>query len=383
MRMNLSLNKKQSRLVQMVRELAELEIKPYPLLDHLSSDQDFDWHLVKKLGEFNLICPTVPAEYGGLGLNMFTTALIIEEIAVACPSLAAIVDANIHAVQPTLLAGSRQQKETVLPKLTGINACLCSFALTESTGGSDLNSMTTLAKKTANGFIVNGRKDFILNAPQAEFITLFAISDRLQKKSSIRCFIISRHTAGVKIGNIRNIAALDYARIAEIVFDNALINPDMLLKGEEPYSGYLILNQTFDIGRVLVAATSVGIARAAYELAYKYADQRIQFNQKIKNHQAVSHALAEMATKIEMARLITWKACWLIDKGDDYTVASAMAKLAASTIAQEVVTEAADILGARAFEKGSPMERLLRDVRILSTIEGTNNIQRNIIASLL
>ncbi|NPV93013.1 MAG: hypothetical protein HPY50_19775 [Firmicutes bacterium] len=381
--MDLSLSKQQAELVQTVRGLAETEIKPYIQGRDFPNKDGFDWHLVNKLSELNLVCPTIPVEYGGLGLDIFTTCLVVEELAAACSGLTAVVDANVHAVQPILLAGSERQKQRVLPKLAGSNASLSAFALTESSGGSDINSMTTFAEKTAQGYVVNGRKDYILNAPQAEFISLFAFSDRIQKKSSMRCFIIPRDTPGVSTGNVRDMAALDYAEIAEVVFDNAAVDQSMVIKSDEPYSGYLLLSQTFDIGRVLVGATSVGISRAAYELAYGHADGRIQFDRKIKNHQAVSHTLAEMATRIEMARLITWKACWLIDKGDDFTVASAMAKLAASTIAQEVTAEAADILGARAYEKGSPMERLLRDARILSTIEGTNYIQRNIIASLL
>lgn len=381
--MDFSLSKKQHKLLKSVRELAEQEIKPYARGRDFSLDPEFDWHLVRKLADHNLVCPTIPEEYGGMGLDTFTTALLMEEIAAACPGLAAIVDANLHAVGPIMIAGSQSQKEQWLPRLTGANACLAAFALTEPSGGSDLNSMISLAQKTRRGFVINGRKDYILNAPQAELICLFAMTDRLQKKSSMRCFIVPRETPGVKIERLCQMAALDYARMAEIVFDKAEVDSGSVLKADESYSGYLLFNETFDTGRVLVGATSVGIARAAYELAAEHAAQRIQFGRTINKHQAISHSLVDMASKIEMARLMTWKACWLIDKGYDYTIASAMAKLTASTIAQEVTATAADILGARAVEKGSFMEQLLRDARVLSTLEGTNNIQRNIIASLL
>lgn len=381
--MDFSLNKMQHEMIHLVRDLAEQEIKPYAHSNDFSQNDDFDWHLVRKLSEHNLICPTIPKEYGGLGLDTFTTALIIEEIAAACPGLAAVVDANLHSVGPILLAGNKTQKERFLPPLTGTKACLASFALTEPSGGSDLNSMTTLALKSSSGFVINGRKDYILNAPQAEIICLFAMTDKLQKKSSMRCFIVPRDTPGLKIERLRKMAALDYARMAEIVFDNAEIDSSLVVKEGESYSGYLLLNQTFDIGRVLVGATSVGLARAAYELASEFARQRFQYGRTINKHQAVSYALVEMATKIEMVRLMTWKACWLIDKGGDYTVASAMAKLSASIVAQEVTGMAADIMGAKAIEKGTYMEELSRDARVLSTIEGTNNMQRNIIASLL
>lgn len=381
--MDFSLNTKQTELIHTVRDLAENEIKPYARAHDFSQDESFDWYLVRKLGEHNLVCPTLPQEYGGLELDIFTTALIVEEIAAACPGLAAIIDANVHAVGPLLLAGSSQQKDRFFPLLTGTQSGLAAFALTEPSGGSDLDSMTTFAEKMKEGFVVNGKKDYILNAPEAELICLFAATDRMQKKSSMRCLMVPRHTPGVKISGPHRMAALDYAQTAEIVFENVELEPGLVIKEGEPYSGYLLLNQTFDIGRVLVGATAVGIARAAYELAHEHAETRFQFGKKIKQHQAVGHALVEMATKIEMARLMTYKACWLIDNKDDYTMASTMAKLSASIVAQEVTGIAADILGARAFEKRSFMEELLRDARIMSIIEGANNIQRNIMASML
>lgn len=178
-------------------------------------------------------------------------------------------------------------------------------------------------------------------------------------------------------------AALDYAQIAKVVFDAAYLDNHSIIKENELYSGYLLLSQTFDIGRAMVAATSVGIARAAYELALDHAKSRIQFGRFLIRHQAVAHDLVEMATKIKMARLMTWHACWLIDQGEDYTIASAMSKYSASKIAQEVTAMAADILAAAAYEKGSYIEKLTSVARVLSTIEGANHIQKNVIASLL
>lgn len=381
--MDLSINQAQTHLVETLRELCQQKIKPYYLAHEYSNVEEFDWHMVRLLGELNLICPNIPEEYGGLGLDMFTISLLMEELSAVCPALSAIVQTNIHAVQPLLLAGTEQQKEAVLPKLTGPQACLCSFAVTEPTGGSDINSMTSLAEKTADGFILNGQKDYILNAPEAEYMTVFAFTDPLHKRSSLRCFIVPRNTEGLSIGRIKNLVTLDYARTAEVVFENVHIDPQMALKGQEPFSGYLLLTQALDIGRALTGATSVGIARAAYQLAYDFASRRTQYDKTILNHQAIAHSLVNMAAKIEMARLMTWKACWLIDKGDDFTVASAMAKLSASTIALQVTSRAAEILGARALLKGSEMDRLFNNARMLATIEGTNHIQRNIISSLL
>lgn len=380
--MDFDLTEEQEKLIQQVRELCQSEIHPYFTSRNIG-EIDFDLWPVRLLGELNLVCPTIPKEYGGLGLDIFTTALVIEEIAACWPGLAAVIVTNLHAIQPLLLAGSNEQKERFLPLLTGKNAGLAAFALTETTGGSDINSLQTHVQKTAQGFIVNGSKDYVLNAPQASFITLFATIDPHKKKSSLRCFIIPRDTFGVKIEKYYDIAALDYAKLAKLVFADAVLDNDAVIKEDELYSGYLLLSQTFDIGRVLVGATSVGIARAAYEIAKDFANERFQFGRPLKKHQAVAHDLVDMATKIQMARLMTWHACWLIDQGEDYTIASAMAKYSASQIAQEVTLKACNILAARAYEKGSFLEQLSRDARVLSTIEGTNHIQKNIIASLL
>lgn len=381
--MDLSLSKQQNELVYLVRQLVQQEIRPLCLPVNPSENQKFDWSVVKVLSKHNLVCPTIPEEYGGLGLDYFTTALIIEEIAAGYPGLAAVIDATLHAVEPILLAGTKKQKEEFLPLLTGSDAGLASFALTESTGGSDFNLINTFAKKSENGFILNGSKDYVINAPVASFISLIAITNHTHKKPSMRLILVPANTPGFKIGKEYYASGMNFAQISETIFDNALIPADLAIKADEAGSGYLLLTQTFDLGRALVGATSVGIARAAYETALGFAENRYQLGSNIKKHQAVSFSLVDMATKIEMARLLTWKACWLIDNGGDYTAASAMAKVAASTIAQEVTCAAADILGARGYEKGSFIEQLVRDARVLSTIEGTNNIQRIVIASLL
>lgn len=381
--MDLSLNQKQLDLIRLVQELAKEEILPYSLTMSYAADTPFDWHLIKRLGEHNLVCPTIPEEYGGLGLDHFTTALVLEEIAAACPGLAAVVDTNVHAVEPLLLAGSPQQKEKFLPALTGKNAGLAAFALTEPSGGSDVSGMNTSANKNTGGYIINGKKDYVLNASVASYTMLFAFTDYNDKRNSMRAFIIPEGSPGCKVGPIHFLAALNYAQTSSISFEDVNLSNDLIIKEQEICSGYLLMGQTLDLGRALVGATSVGIARAAYDLAREFADNRLQKGISIRNHQVIAHSLADMATKIELARLMTWKACWLIDQGGDYTVPSAMAKVTASTFAQEVTCMASEIMAARAFEKGSFIEQLVRDARVLSTIEGTNNVQKNLIASLL
>jgi len=381
--MDLSLNQKQLELIGFIQEWVKEEILPYAMNMTYTADAPFDWHLVRKLGERNLVCPTIPEEYGGLGLDHLTTALVMEEIAAACPGLAAVVDANVHAAEPLILAGSPEQKERFLPVLTGREAGLAAFALTEPSGGSDINGMNTYAFKSPNGYIINGQKDYVLNAPEATFIMLFAFTDYTDKHNSMRAFIIPQGTSGCKVGPRHFLSAINYAQTAAISFKDVTIPNAYIIKEQEICSGYLLMGQTLDLGRALVGATSVGIARAAYELAREFAENRLQNGRSIKNHQVIAHSLADMAIKIEMARLMTWKACWLIDQSGDFTVPSAMAKVAASTLAQEVTHLASEIMAARGFEKDSPIDQLVRDARVLSIIEGTNHVQKNIIASLL
>ena len=379
--MDFSLNSYQNDLVLMSREVAR-EIRSIALKPDFSVEQ-FQDKVVKLLAQNNLLCPTIPKEYGGMGLDRFTTALVIEEIAAGLPSAAAVVDATIHAAEPILLAGSRQQQERYFPMLTGEQAGWASFALTEAAGGSDLSLIKTNAAKSGDGFLLNGRKDWVINAARAKFTAVIAAIDNSKKKSALRVFIVPQSTPGVKLGVKRETTGLDFVYIGETIFDQAYLDKSNVIKSDEAGSGYLLLTQTFDLGRAMVGATSVGIARAAYETALEYAENRMQFGTSIRNHQAVAFALADMATKIEMARLITWKACWLMDQFGDYSVVSAMAKVAASTIAQEVTALAADIFGAKGCEKGSFIEQLVRDARVLTTIEGTNNMQKLVISSQL
>lgn len=380
---SLELTREQKKLVEKTRTLAQEKIKPLALELDQKGDSVFDWSLARILAQHNLLCPTIPREYGGLGLGHLSTALVIEEIAAACAGAAAVVDANLHAASPIILGGTPEQKMQFLPLLTGTEPALASFALTEPQAGSDIDSLQSLAVEKGGEYYLNGVKDYVLNASVASFYSVFAATDPRQKRASLRAFIIPASVPGLAIGPVRNKVGIRYANTAQIVMDNVRVPKSSVVSGDKAGSGYLLLAQTFDRGRALVGATAVGVARAAYEMALEYSRERYQFGKPIMSHQAVGFTLAEMATKIELARLMTWKACWLIDQDQDYTSASAMAKLVGSRVAQEVTTLAADILASRGYMAGSMADKLVRDARVLSTIEGTNNIQKAIIASLL
>ncbi|MFZ5642037.1 MAG: acyl-CoA dehydrogenase family protein [Bacillota bacterium] len=376
-----NINSNQRELVEEVRALAQGYIAPVAARLDEKGDSTFDFGPVKKLAEKKLLTPTVPLEYGGRGLDYFSTALILEELGWACAGVATVVAANIHAASPIILAGTGSQKEIFLSALAEPRPNLAAFALTEPESGSDISAVATRAEKTNGGWEISGVKDFVINGGVAHFTTLFAATDLKNKKAGMMAFIIPSSNPGLKVGEVRGKMGVRYARTAELVLDKVFV-PGELAIG--PKGGaYLLLMQTFDRGRALSGAVGVGIARAAYEFALQFSRERQRFGRPIFSQQAISFALAELAIKIESARLMVWKACWLIDNDLDYTLASSMAKIAGSEVAQEAAAAAMDICGGRGYLRQFPVERYLRDARVLSLIEGTNHIQKAIIASLL
>ena len=376
-----NISSRQKDLVEEVRALALNSIAPVAGRLDEEGDSAFDFGPAKTLAENNLLTPTIPGEYGGRGLDYFSTALLLEELGAVCAGVATVVAANIHAASPIILAGTGRQKETFLSALAAAKPNLAAFALTEPQSGSDISAITTLAQKTNGHWEISGVKDFVINGGVAHFTTLFAATDMENKKAGMLAFIIPEGTPGLKVGAVRRKMGIRYARTVELVLEKALVSTDLAI-GPRGWA-YLLLMQTFDRGRALSGAVGVGIARAAYEYALQFSKERQRFGRSVFSQQSISFTLAELAIKIESARLLVWKACWLIDNDLDYTLASSMAKIAGSQAAQEAAAAAMDICGGRGFLKDYPVEKYLRDSRVLSLIEGTNHIQKAIIASLL
>lgn len=371
----------QKDLVEEIRSLAREKIAPLAGELDGKGDLEFDFGPAETLAQNNLLTPTVPVEYGGRGLDYFSTALMLEELGAACAGVATVVAANIHAASPIILAGTGRQKDAFLSSLASRSPNLAAFALTESGSGSDIAAIASLARKINGHWEINGIKDYVINGGVARFTTLFAATDPQNVKAGMMAFIIPEDTPGLRVGSVRRKMGIRYARTAELILEKALVGGDMAIG---PKGGaYLLLMQTFDRGRALSGAVGVGIARAAYEFALRFSKERQRFGRQVFDQQAISFSLADLAVKIESARLLVWKACWLIDNDLDYTLASSMAKIAGSQVAQEAAAAAMDICGGRGFLKDFPVERYLRDARVLSVIEGTNHIQKAIIASLL
>jgi len=305
--------------------------------------------------------------------------LLLEELAATCAGVAAVVTANIHAVSPIILAGTKQQKKIFLSPLSSTKPHLAALALTEPKVGSDIASISTLAVKKEGGWSISGSKDFVINGGVASFTTLFATIDPEKRRSGIMSFILPANLSGIKKGTVRRKLGIRYAHTAQLILDQVAV-PDEMVIGKRG-SAYLLLMETFDRGRALAGAVSVGLARAAYEYALNYSKKRRQFGKPLFAQQSIAFNLADLLVKIEAARLLVWKACWLIDQEMDYTMPSSMAKVAGSFIAQEATAAAMDICGGRGYLKGCPVEKYLRDARVMSLIEGTNNIQKAVIAS--
>lgn len=375
------INDEQRKLVERVKQIGEEKIAPLVRKLDDEGDSQFNFAPAEVLAKHNLLTPTVPEKYGGRGLDYFSTALVLEELGAVCSGVATVVTANIHAACPIILAGTAEQKESFLTPLATSKPYLASFALTESEAGSDISAIKTLARKKNGVWNITGEKDFIINGGVAHFTTLFATTDLQNSKAGMVAFILPNHLPGLKVGAVRNKMGIRYVRTTQLILEDAPV-ADHLVIGPKG-SAYLLLMQTFDRGRALAGAVGVGIARTAFEYALHFSKNRQQFGRSVFSRQAISFALAELAVKIESARLLVWKACWLIDNDGDYTMASSMAKIAGSQVAQEAASVAMDVCGGRGFLKDYPVEKYLRDARVLSLIEGTNHVQKAVIASLL
>ena len=371
------MSEEQRGYIHSVRQLAQQEIAPLALQMDEDSE-NFNWHYINILARENLIAPIIPVEFGGRGLDYLTIAMIVEEIAAACAGLAAAAVGTMHAVLPLLIGGTAEQKQEFLPGLTSQKPALASFALTEPQGGSDIESNHTIATYMGDRIILNGLKDYVINGAVAQFVTVCAKSNTTGKRA-FQFFIVPANK--IKVNMIRNTMGIRYVNTAQLAMENVALENRYALGQRD--SGYLLLTHTLDIGRTLIAAIEVVIARAAFQLVLDYSREREQFGRPIFSNQGISFPLASMATSIEAARLMVWRACDLIDKEEDFTQASSMAKMYASEVAQNVTTGAIDIIGAAAYDTGHIANVYFRDAKVCGIVGGTNNIQKMIISSLL
>lgn len=374
--MDFTLDAKQQELVNLAKEIAQKEIAPRAL--DIDKSGVMDPELLKTLKQSGMTQLAVPKEYGGAGLDLLTGAMISEELAKGCAGTATVCAANSLASFPILFAGSDEQKKEYFDCLN--NGGIACFALTEPGAGSDAGAVSCKAKKVDGGYVLNGTKCFITNAPICDKITLFANTRESGGIRGLTVFTVDRNMPGVSIGKEEDKMGIRASATSEIIFDDCFV-PTSARIGREGM-GFRIAMQTLETSRPVVGAISVGIAQAALENAIHYAHQRKQFGQKIASFEMVQEMIANMVTKTEAARALVYKACWLKMQGDKRaSMFSAMSKCFASDTAMEVTTTAVQVMGGNGYSRENPNEKYMRDAKIMQIYEGTNQVQRLVIAN--
>ena len=336
--------------------------------------------IAEKAKAAGLLNVTIPKEYGGMGYGAMQSAIIAEELGAACAGISITILVNGLALTPILLEGSEEQKEKFLrPVAEG--AELAAFCLTERQAGSDAGSIKTTALPDGDDLVINGQKCFITSGGLAKVMTVFALTDPNRGARGVSAIIVPADAPGIKVTKVEDKMGQRASNTVELTFENVRV-PNANLLGN-PGRGFPIALRTLDFGRSGVAALSVGVARAALEHATEYGKTRQQFGAPIITNQGVAFLLADMAMKVEAARLLTWQAAWNADRGEKATAKSAMAKCFASDTAMEVATNAVQVFGGYGYMKDYPVEKLMRDAKLLQIYEGTNQIQRMVIARQL
>jgi acyl-CoA dehydrogenase len=369
-----TLTEEQENMREMAHEFAEKEIRPVAW----EYDRDATWpqEIIDKAWGLGLMNSHLPAEYGGAGASYLEGCLIGEELARGCAAIATTLGANELAATPVLLGGSEEIKKRYLGMLTE-EAKLASFCLTEPDAGSDVSGMRTSAVKRGDTYVINGSKCFITNGGYADWFTVYAKTDREAGHRGISAFVVPKDET-VTVDKHEDKMGLRASNTAAITFNDTEIPAGNLL-GEENH-GFKLAMMTLDRTRPGVAAMATGIARAAFEFAAEYSKERVQFGVPIAMHQAVAFMIADMATKVEAARLLVWKSAALLDSGARNTLGSSHAKRFAADSAMEVTVDAVQVYGGYGFIKEYPVEKLMRDAKIMQLYEGTSQIQRLVIA---
>lgn len=377
--MDFALNEEHLELQEMVREFVEKEITPYAAeMDEQNHMRD---GLIDKANEMGLLNVIVPEELDGPGLDSISVATIYEELGKGCAGVATSLAANSLATVPVLLAGTDEQKKMYCDILN--NGGLAAFALTEPGAGSDAGGVSTRAvhNKEEGTYTLNGTKMFITNGGLAEIFLVFANTRKTGGIRGLTAFIVPKDTPGFSVGKKENKMGIRPSNTTELVLQDVVI-PESYRVGREG-EGFRIAMNTLDSARPFVGAVSVGIAQAALDCAVKYAKERRQFGQPIASFQMVQGMLADMAMKVETARLMVQKACWMRDQGMEFSKEAAMAKCYAADTAMQVTTDAVQVMGGYGYTKEYPVEKMMRDAKIMQIYEGTNQIQRLVIANKL
>ncbi len=377
--MDFELTEEQQLIRQTARDFAKRDVAPKAA--EIDENHRYPEELVAQMGDLGFMGVAVPEEYGGAGMDNFSYVLAMEEISAACASTGVIMSVNNSLVcDPIMKFGNEAQKEEYLVPLASGEKLGC-FALSEPDAGSDAAAQKTIARRDGDGYIIEGVKNFITNGPQADTMVLITMTAPEKRHKGITAFIIPMDLPGVRCGPAEAKLGIAGSGTCQIFLEECKV-PVSLRLGEEG-DGFKVAMGTLDGGRIGIASQALGIGRAALDAAVEYAKERKTFGKPIGHHQAIQFMLADMATKVDAARLITWQAALLKDAGARHSKESAMAKLIAAEMATAVTKDAIQVFGGYGYMKEYPVERFYRDAKITEIYEGTSEIQRLVIAGAL
>lgn len=366
---------------KMIRDLARkvAEEKMLPVRAELDEKEEFPWEIVKISAEAGLMGVSMPEEYGGFGGGILEYCLVAEELSRVCLGIATSVVASGLGAMPILLFGNPEQRKKYLPDIAK-GKRLGAFGLTEADAGSDAGAIRTTAARATDGYVLNGTKQWITNGGEAEIYSIIAMTDRSKGPRGASALIVEKGTPGFNFGKKEKKMGIRASATRELVFQDCFVPKENLI-GKEGM-GFIVTMRTFDRTRPGVGAQGVGLAQGALDEAVRYAREREQFEKKIISFQAVQHILADMATLVEAARALVYSVARYIDQSEntkEISKVSGMAKVFASDVAMKVTTDAVQILGGYGYMRDYPVEKMMRDAKILQIYEGTNQIQRNVI----
>lgn len=367
--------------LEMMRDLARqiATEKVAPKAAELDEKEEFPWELMEILKQSDFMGIYLPEEYGGLGGGGLELCVVVEELSKACAGVAVSYAANALGTYPILLFGTEEQKQKYLPSIAS-GEKMVAFALTESEAGSDAGNVKTTAVRDGDHYILNGRKQWITNGGDAEIYTVIASTKPGKGARGLSAFIVEKGTPGFDFGKKEKKLGIRCSSTRELIFEDCRIPAENIL-GKEGM-GFRVAMKTLDKARPGVAAQAVGIAQGALDLAVEFAMERVQFGHAVTTFQAVQHKIAECATRIEAARALTYSVAKMVDSGEEnISKESAMCKLFASDTAMYVAVEALQIYGGNGYMRDYPIEKFFRDAKITQIYEGTNEIQKNVIAN--
>ena len=374
--MDYLLTDEQKMIKELARKIAEEKVRPVAAKH--DETEEYPWDIMKILAQSDLFSIFVPTEYGGTGAGVLELCLVTEELSRACGGIAVCYAASALGTFPIILFGNEEQKKKYLPDLASGNK-IAGFGITEPEAGSDASAIKTTAKKEGNHYILNGLKHFITNGGDAQTYVIIAMTDKSKGARGASAFIVEKGTPGFTFGKKEEKLGIRASSTRELIFTDCKVPKENLLAKEG--MGFIVTMKTFDMSRPGVAAQAVGIAQGSLEVAVRYAKERHQFGKSISSFQGIQWMLADMATAVEAARALVYACAREIDtRVKDVARDSAMAKLFATDVAMKVTTDAVQILGGYGYMKDYPAEKYMRDAKITQIYEGTNQIQRNIIA---